>query len=200
MAAVYYNSADPAGTQYQLWDNVFERILPGAFDKAITRDDVRGLQNHDPRLLLGRSKSKTLSLSLTSDGLRYEIIPPNTTAGRDTIESLSRGDIDGSSFAFAITRGGVEWTQEVVDVRGAQVTLDIRNIKDVSLYDVGPVTYPAYTATSSGARSPAVFLMDHRSSGELCDVRLEHAEFLQRCHAPAAAAQRMRRLRLAELG
>jgi HK97 family phage prohead protease len=202
LAAVYYNAADPVGTQYNLFDNVFERIQPGAFDKAVGRDDVRALQNHDPRLLLGRSASKTLQLELTPAGLAYRITPPNTTAGRDTVESLARGDIDGSSFAFAIVRGGVEWTDETVEINGVSVNLQVRNIKEVALFDVGPVTYPAYSAASSGTRSPGVFLLEPRSdgSGELAGIRAELAEHVGRTvHGPAAAARR-RRLRLAELG
>lgn len=201
VAAVYYNADDPAGTQYQLWDNVFERILPGAFDKAVGRDDVRALQNHDPRLLLGRTASKTLELKATADGLEYVIQPPNTTAGRDTVESLARGDIDGSSFAFSIDAGGVEWTRETVEVNGNTISLDIRNIKAVKLYDVGPVTYPAYSGTSSGTRSPGVFLIDARSDGsaEMRAIQDEHAEFRAKLENPTAAASRLRRCRLAEL-
>lgn len=202
MAAVYYKSSDPVGTQYQLWQNCFERILPGAFDEAIGRDDVRALQNHDSRLLLGRTESKTLSLELTPDGLAYRITTPNTTAGRDTVESVSRGDITGSSFAFVISPGGVEWTEETVEVNGAKLTIEIRNIKAVSLFDVGPVTYPAYLGTSSGTRSPCVFLMDTRGTGdELAGIKSEHADFIKRTRtAPAAAAAaRLRRCRLAEL-
>jgi HK97 family phage prohead protease len=158
LAAVYYNSADPTGTQYQLWDNYFERIMPGAFDRAVKEDDVRALQNHDPRLLLGRSLAGTLQLELTQEGLSYTITTPNTTAGRDTVTSLERGDLDGSSFAFNISHNGVEWTEERVKVGGNEVILYIRNITAVELYDVGPVTYPAYSATSAGIRSPRMFL------------------------------------------
>jgi uncharacterized protein len=201
LAAVYFDPKDAARTQYNLWENVFERIHPGAFDKAVGRDDVRALQNHDPRLLLGRSVSGTLSLELTPAGLAYRIAPPNTTAGRDTVESLRRGDIDGSSFAFAIERGGADWSEETVEVAGASVTLVIRNIRSVALYDVGPVTYPAYTGTSSGTRSPGVFLIDSRSdgSGELAAIKAEHAEFLQRTKFGPAAEARARRIRIAEL-
>lgn len=202
LAAVYFDPNDAARTQYNLWENVFERIHPGAFDKAIGRDDVRALQNHDPRLLLGRSVSGTLTLELTPAGLAYRIKPPNTTAGRDTVESLSRGDIDGSSFAFAIERGGVDWTEETVSLNGVDITLQIRNIRAVELYDVGPVTYPAYTGTSSGTRSPGVFLIDGRSdgSGELATIKSELNDFLQRTKFGPAAEARRRRLRLAEVG
>lgn len=203
LAAVYFDPNDAARTQYNLWDNVFERIHPGAFDKAVGRDDVRGLQNHDPRLLLGRTTSGTLSLELTPEGLAYRIKTPNTTAGRDTIESLNRGDIDGSSFAFTIERGGVDWTEETVEVNGAQITLYIRNLRSLALFDVGPVTYPAYTGTSSGAgsRSPGVFLIDTRSggSGDVEAIQAEYAEYIQRTKFTPAAEARARRIRLAEL-
>lgn len=181
---------------------MFERIQPGAFDKAVTRDDVRALQNHDPRLVLGRTAAKTLSLELTSEGLAYRIVTPNTTAGRDTVESVRRSDIDGSSFAFSVVRGGVEWTQETVEVNGVSVTLEIRNIRDVVLYDVGPVTYPAYAATAAGTRSPGVFLMGARANGsaELEDLRAELQEHVQRTRIAPASAARARRLRIAEAG
>lgn len=203
LAAVYYDANDAARTQYNLFENVFERIHPGAFDKAIGRDDVRALQNHDPRLLLGRTASGTLTLELTKEGLAYRIQTPNTTAGRDTIESLNRKDIDGSSFAFQIERGGVEWTEETVEVNGANITLYIRNLRSLALFDVGPVTYPAYTGTSSGAgsRSPGVFLIDARSggSGDIEAIQGEYADYLKRTKFGPAAEARARRIRLAEL-
>lgn len=202
LAAVYYDATDAARTQYNLWDNVFERIHPGAFDKAVGRDDVRALQNHDPRLLLGRSVSGTLQLELANEGLAYRIATPNTTSGRDTIESLNRGDIDGSSFAFGIDSGGVDWTEETVEVNGAKITLYIRNLRSLVLYDVGPVTYPAYTGTTSvaGQRSPGVFLIDSRAGGsDIEGIQAEHADFLQRTKYTPEAEARSRRLRLAQL-
>lgn len=203
MAAVYYNADDPEGTTYQLYDNVFERIMPGAFDAAVTRDDVRALQNHDPRLLLGRSTAGTLSLELRKDGLSYRITPPDTTAGRDTVTSLNRGDISGSSFAFLPTEGGVKWTKEEREVNGVKITLYFRDITDVELFDVGPVTYPAYSGTSSGARSrPGLLLLDQRSDGsaELATIRRSLEAFQEAELQPVIESeQRARRLRLLEL-
>lgn len=146
MAAVFYRAGDE-GTEYELWKDVLERIASGAFDRALKeRHDVAGLLNHNPDNLLGRSTSGTLRLSKTKEGLRYEIDLPDTTAGRDTKESLSRGDLNGSSFAFRVT--GEKWETDG--------DLEIRTITDVDLRDVGPVVYPAYTATSAGLRSEDV--------------------------------------------
>jgi uncharacterized protein len=146
-AAVYYDSADP-GTEYRLWEDLVERIRPGAFDRAVREDDVRALFNHDSSLILGRSTSKTLRLSLDSRGLRYEIDPPDTQVGRDLVANLERGDVSGSSFAFMPTK--TTW-QELRDSTGK--TTYVRWIDEVELFDVGPVTYPAYSSTEAGLRS-----------------------------------------------
>lgn len=122
-----------------------EIIRPGAFRDAIsTGQDVRGLYNHDPNMVLGRTAAGTLRLSEDKKGLRYEIDAPDTQQARDLTALLKRGDVSGSSFAFTV-RGtdGDDWRQE------GDVT--IREIRSVDLYDVGPVTYPAYTATVSEA-------------------------------------------------
>jgi len=142
-AAVFYRADDP-GSQFQLGTDIVERIMPGAFD-AIAADDVRALFNHDSNHVLGRSTSGTLKLSVDAKGLRYDIDLPDTQMARDLRESISRGDITGSSFAFTIPEGGQEYRED-----GDQV---VREVRAVNLFDVGPVTYPAYDASTSHARS-----------------------------------------------
>lgn len=197
--AVYWNPQNRSGTQYQLWDNVFERLQPGVFDKSVTRDDVRALQNHDPRLLLGRSSAGTLTLRLEPYGLDYEIDTPDTLAGRDTVTSLERKDLDGSSFSFRAT--SVEWSEETSE---DGVTLHIRNLKDVETFDVGPVTFPAYSATSSGTRgfrSPACCWIDQRArDAEVTEVRAELDQFLRENYYEPQLEDMRRRLLLAEVG
>lgn len=143
-AAVYYDPANP-GTEYKLWDGFVERMMPGAFDRAIREmDDVRALFNHDSSLLLARTKSSTLRLSVDATGLLYEIDAPESALGAQVTESVGRGDLDGSSFAFQI---------ESEDMRKID-NVWIAEIKSVKpLYDVGPVTWPAYEATTSELRA-----------------------------------------------
>lgn len=122
----------------------YEQIAPGAFDEAL-KDDVRALFNHDPNLILARSKAGkgTLSLFVDERGLGYEFTPPDTTAGRDLRVSVERGDVDQSSFGFTVAED--KWVEE-----GGVVT---RTIKKVArLYDVSPVTYPAYPDTAVALR------------------------------------------------
>ena len=122
-----------------------ERIEPGAFDQTLGAD-VRALVNHDPNLILGRTLSGTLRLSSDAHGLRYEVDPPQTSYASDLLESVRRGDVTQSSFAFRVIAD--EWEQA-----GRSGELPLRRIQQVELFDVSPVTYPAYTQTSVSARA-----------------------------------------------
>ena len=111
-----------------------EIIAPNAFESVLS-DDVRALINHDPNLLLARTTSGTLNLEQTNEGLQYSFDVPDTTYGRDLIISMERSDISQSSFAFTIEEDSWETTEDG----------EIRTINKVKqLYDVSPVTYPAY--------------------------------------------------------
>ena len=117
-----------------------ELIKPGAFDEAMN-DDVRALFNHDPNYLLGRTTSGTLKLFVDARGLGYEYDSPETTYANDLLELMRRGDVTQSSFGFTVKKD--TWIQ-----RG---NVMFRFIEKVGrLYDVSPVTYPAYPATTVG--------------------------------------------------
>ena len=123
----------------------FEEVIePGAFDGA-DMSDVRALFNHDPNMLLARTASGTLSLRIDERGLRYEFTIPDTSAGRDLRELLRRGDITQSSFGFTIDKE--DWEERT----GMKPKRKIKKIK--RLFDVSPVTFPAYQETSVALRS-----------------------------------------------
>ena len=136
-ASVFYRKGQPR-TQYGLGPNMVERIMPGAFDRALAEDDVVGLFNHDPSLVLGRTSADTLRLRVDKKGLRYEIDQANTQISRDVSEMQQRGDVIGSSFGFMVNDERVRQEGNLV----------VREILDVSLRDVGPVTFPAYAGTA----------------------------------------------------
>lgn len=130
-----------------------EVVAPGAFDQAVGRDDVRALFNHDPNYVLGRTTVGTLRLSVDERGLRYEVDPPATQWARDLMTSIGRGDVSQSSFGFRVKKDS--WTQPENN-QG----LPLRTIEDVELFDVSPVTYPAYPETSVAARDAAAALSE----------------------------------------
>jgi uncharacterized protein len=149
--AVYYDGTPQ--TEYELWnfgsERCVERILPGAFDKAISRpDDCRGLFNHDPDNVLGRTASGTMRLTTDEKGLQYEIDPDDTSISKDVQRFLARGDVTGSSIAFTVDEE--RWTETKKEDESWEI---LREIISVTLYDAGPVTYPAYTSTTSGLRA-----------------------------------------------
>ena len=123
-----------------------ELIQPGAFKDAIEQDDVRALFNHNPDYILGRNKAGTLALSEDQRGLAIEITPPDTQVGRDLLVSMERGDITQMSFGFRVKAGGQSWGE---DENGET----IRTLTDLKLFDVSPVTYPAYPQTDAALRS-----------------------------------------------
>lgn len=131
-----------------------EIIAPGAFDGRLD-DDVRALFNHDPNYVLGRTKSGTLRLSIDKTGLRYDVDFPETTIARDLMESIKRGDVDQSSFAFTVEDDDFTEADGVI----------IRTINKVKrLFDVSPVTYPAYPDATVGVRSLEKFLKERDAS------------------------------------
>lgn len=138
--------------EYVMWDTpsfrVVEVIKPGAFARALReKQDVRALYNHDASNILGRTKSNTLAMEENQRGLHFDCTPPETQLGRDVRTLIKRGDITGCSFAFTVKKQ--ERTEEEID---GKVHVR-REIQDVDLYDVGPVTYPAYEGTDVKARS-----------------------------------------------
>ena len=147
-----------------------EIIRPGAFRNAIEGADIKALFNHDPNYVLGRTTSGTLTLEENQKGLRFEITPPDTQIIRDLVMSpIERGDVSGCSFSFGVTRDGDKWSE--------QGETYLREIIETSVVgDVGPVTSPAYPATSVNIRSAKDVYDSHVSSLRAQEKELEIAQ------------------------
>lgn len=70
-------------------------------------------------------------------------MPPDTQWARDLTVSIDRGDISQMSFGFLVEE----------DSWGTEEGMDVRELRKVKLFDVSPVTFPAYPQTSVGVRS-----------------------------------------------
>lgn len=144
-----------------------EQVDPGAFKRTLgDNPDTRGLINHDPSLLLGRTRSGTLRLSVDSIGLAYEIDAPDTQYARDLIVSMQRSDIDQSSFAFYVMPNGDEWSQ-------TEQGMPLRTLTALSIHngDVSPVTYPAYEDADSGTAGRAFASLAEARSLDVDTIR-----------------------------
>ena len=129
----------------------FEEVIEkGAFDNALNKEyDIRCLFNHEAELILGRTKANTCNVFVNGDGnLEYTWVPDyENPTHMSVVRSIMRGDITQSSFAFTIKEQ--KWSESTK--YGTMGKRTITMIED--LYDVSPVTYPAYADTEADARS-----------------------------------------------
>lgn len=141
------------GEEYVLYDDggyrIVETIQEGAFARVLKeKQDVRCLFNHEPDNVLGRTTNQTLRMSQDDKGLEFENdLDLRTTVGQNVQAFIDRGDVTGCSFAFTVSKQS--WSEEKADGK----TISTRVIEEFEqLFDVGPVTYPAYEATSVASR------------------------------------------------
>lgn len=136
------------GQRTQLWDDLWEVIHPGAATQFLANNpDIRCAFNHSRDHIFGRTKSGTLELVEDEFGVKYIVTPPEAQWCRDILESIRRGDIDGSSFTF-----GVEPQDEKVTKQADGTYL--REIFKISVIgEIGPVSYPAYEGTTAQVRA-----------------------------------------------
>ena len=124
-----------------------EKIDPLAFSEC-DMTDVIACRNHDPDKVMARTTAETLALDIDKKGLKYGFDAPETTAGNDTLKDIQLKNITASSFAFTVQKD--MWEE------GKNGKSDIRTILEFKkLYDVSPVTNPAYLQTSVGANDLA---------------------------------------------
>lgn len=119
-----------------------EYVKRGAFTKTIKDGaDVRLLIDHEG-VPLARTKSGTLRLMEDERGLAVEadLDPMNPDAAR-VISAMKRGDLSQMSFAFRTIKDA--WSDD----------RNVRELREVQLYDVSVVTFPAYEQTVAEIRS-----------------------------------------------
>ncbi len=125
--------------------SALRRIRAGAFAKTIREADIRSLWQHDVNFVLGRNKSGTLRLWEDEVGLAFEAFPPDTGLVRDLVLApIERGDVDQMSFMFDAVQ--LEWQE-------TEGQPPIRDLVEVRLYEVSPVTFPAYITTDVNTRA-----------------------------------------------
>lgn len=131
------------GSFYRVMD-FDEQISPTAFDKTLRENpDIRGMFNHDPNYLLGRTKSKTMRVWVDDRGMRYRIdADARQTQAQDVAFKIERGDVDGSSMQFFVPRNKDVWDWE------AQPRPQ-RTITELQLVETGPVSMPASRTTTA---------------------------------------------------
>lgn len=124
-----------------------ERVAPGACKNALVSADVRALINHDPSQIVGRT-GVNLTLSEDEKGLYMELVAPPKNSKRfdQLVNDIESGLITQQSYGFTVKMD--EW------VHFDNNKPSIRTIIEIDqLFDVSPVTYPAYPDTTVALRS-----------------------------------------------
>ena len=142
------------------WEGTFrETIKPGAFKRTLQNsgDKVKVLFNHGFDPSIGdKPLGKPRKIVEDSVGLYHETPMDDTSYNRDLASSLRSGAIDGQSFRFSVVRE--EWDEP-------DDKLPLRSILEAKLYEFGPVTWPAYEATTAGVRARDAFVAWRQANG-----------------------------------
>lgn len=145
-----------------LYDKIKKRffvevIQPGAVTEEMLRGwDIKALCEHNRERMLARcfNGSGSLSLSVDSYGVKYRFVAPNTPDGDYVVEMVRRGDMFGSSFAYATSEKNVRYEKRADGMLLRQVG------KIDRMFDVSPVSDPAYMGTEVSVRSLDEYFTD----------------------------------------
>lgn len=120
----------------------FKEIISPEALASTDLSDVRCFVDHDSSMVLGRTASQTLELTVDDVGLHFRCQLPNTSYANDLYESINRGDINECSFGFVVRDDSQTWTQE----NG----MYIRNLNSIDeLFEISIVSIPAYNGTDA---------------------------------------------------
>jgi len=131
----------------------YEEIAPGTFTKTLQEGDARFLVDHDTSLLMARVSAEDLRLAEDRVGLAVEAdLDTELSYVRDFVRNLEKRRITGMSFGFRVVKD--DWTTEVVSTSdGQEAEVEIRTIREVELFEVSAVTFPAYEETDAALRA-----------------------------------------------
>lgn len=151
--AAVFNSRTAIGNPLK-W-GFYEEIAPGAFTKTLNEGDARFLVDHDTSLLVARVSAGDLRLAEDSIGLATEAeLDTELSYVKDLVRNLERKRITGMSFGFRVIKD--DWTTETVEASdGMEAEVEVRTIREVELFEVSAVTFPAYEETDAALRAIA---------------------------------------------
>ena len=125
-----------------------EKIKPGAFTNALKSSDVRALFNHNPDKIIGRT-GVNLQLKEDNKGLYMEVDAVDTPTFNSVVADIEAGLVTQQSFGFTIAADSWRTSKEFGEVR---------TIEEIgTLFDVSPVTYPAYPDTTVALESRSLW-------------------------------------------
>jgi hypothetical protein len=126
-----------------------EVIAPGAFKKSLQERSPVLMFEHGQHPLYGSMPIGSIqALSEDTTGLYLRARLFDNWLNDPLIEAIGEGAIDGMSFRFETIR----------DTRDVSRTPELRTLREVKLYELGPVIFPAYADTTLALRSLAAHI------------------------------------------
>ena len=123
----------------------FEVVKYEAVQKSLARNsDVFCLWQHDSAQPLARTSTGQLELSLNRSGLDFVCTLPQSPLGQNAYQGVKDGTVDGVSFGFGVLEDN--W---ITRPDGSL----LRELLDISLVEVSPVTFAAYSTPHVSTRS-----------------------------------------------
>jgi uncharacterized protein len=141
-----YAAVFDAPTRIDSWEGRFDELIQrGAFVKSLEARKPVIQFDHGHDIATGSVPIAALDLIREDDhGLYVKARMFDNPRVEPIRQAIAGGAIDGMSFRFRVTRE--EWDDKNIDV-------PVRTIREVDLFELGPVVFPAYAATSVGVRS-----------------------------------------------
>jgi HK97 family phage prohead protease len=167
----------------------YEEIAPGAFTKTLSEGDARFLVDHDTRLVVSRVSAGSLRLAQDAQGLAVDAdLDTRLSYVGDLVVNLENKNVTGMSFGFRTVKD--DWETVSVSTSEGDMEAELRIIREVQLFEVSAVTFPAYEGTDAALRSVGVALAargDTAAFDRRAALRPELNDFR---HEPAATATR----------
>lgn len=119
-----------------------EVFRKGAFAESLKNDDIVALWSHDSTKPLASTSAGNLKLQEDDVGLYFEMIPVETSWGKDAVATISSRVVKGMSFGFAA----------IDDRWGTKDGVSFREVLKAKLFEISPTPFPAYSASVVSVR------------------------------------------------
>ena len=152
------------GAPYDEWTVLYEgerfvwreRYQRGCFDESIADKDrsIQSCFNHMRDSIIGSTRNDTLTLTSNKEGLDFDVrLDMEDADCMRVFAKVRSGLVNGASTSFRVSDEDGSIKMEAYKKHGKFYSDD--TIKRAVLYEVGPVTDPAYENTSSEMRARA---------------------------------------------
>lgn len=158
-----YGAVFDSPTRIDSWEGKFDEIVSrGAFTKTIAERTPVLQFDHGRDAATGSVPIGAIqSISEDKQGLFVSARLHDNARVEPIRQAIASGAIDGMSFRFRVLREDWDDTPDV----------PVRTIREIDLFEVGPVVFPAYSATNVGVRSLLADLTDEEAGRLVADLR-----------------------------